>query len=104
MKSDANCMWNVSGSVRSMYTQDGAVLLDIDKGLCYSLNVVAAKVWNALDERPKGIDFTGLVDAVGTHFDVPRERLETDITEHLAKLEKMGLVRRSPQMRSQASS
>jgi len=88
-------VWNVSGSVRSTYTQDGAVLLDVEKGLCYSLNVVAAKVWNTLEECQPGIAFVKLVDTMRERFDVPREQLETDIAEHLEKLEKMGLVQRS---------
>ncbi len=88
-------VWNVSGSVRSTYTQDGAVLLDVEKGLCYSLNVVAAKVWNTLEECQPGIAFVKLVDTMRERFDVPREQLEADIAEHLEKLEKMGLVQRS---------
>jgi len=67
-------VWNVSGSVRSTYTQDGAVLLDVEKGLCYSLNVVAAKVWNTLEECQPGIAFVKLVDTMRERFDVPREQ------------------------------
>ena len=104
MKSDSRCMWSISGSVRSTYTQDGAVLLDVEKGLCYSLNVVAAKVWNTLEPFRAGITFSNLVDAMGATFDVPRQQLETDISEHLEKLEKMGLVQRSQQASSRASS
>jgi len=65
------------------------------KGLCYSLNVVAAKVWNTLEECQPGIAFVKLVDTMRERFDVPREQLEADIAEHLEKLEKMGLVQRS---------
>jgi len=31
------------------YCVDGGVLLDIDKGLCYSLNLVGAKIWLAIE-------------------------------------------------------
>src|SRR5438045_3224352 len=65
MKHNSNCVWSVSGSVRSTYTQDGAVLLDVAKGLCSSLNVVAAKVWTTLGPFPAGIPGSSLVDAVG---------------------------------------
>ena len=95
MKVDSNCAWNVSSSVRSTYTQDGAVLLDVEKGLCYSLNVVAAKVWSVLEQRPLGISFSGLVDAIGEQFEVPRQQLEVDVAKHLEKLEKMGLAQRA---------
>ena len=63
MKVDSNCVWNVSRSVRSTYTQDGAVLLDVEIGLCYSLNVVAAKLWSVFEQFPLGISFSRLVDA-----------------------------------------
>src|SRR5258708_8667959 len=62
------------------------------KGLCYSLNVVAAKVWNTLEECQPGIAFVKLVDTMRERFDVPREQLETDTAEHLQTLEKMGLA------------
>ena len=95
MKTDANAMWLVSPDVRSTYSEDGAVLLDIGKGLCYSLNPVAARVWSTVEASPSGIDFPGLVEALETHYKISHEQLESDITEYLAKLEEMGLVQRN---------
>ncbi len=100
MKTDANARWLVSPDVRSTYSEDGAVLLDIRKGLCSSLNVVAARVWTTIESSPNGIAFQDLVDAVHTHFNVSRQELEADIAEHLEKLEKMGLVQRNGQFPS----
>ena len=45
--------------VRATYSEDGAVLLDINKGLCYGLNPVAARIWVTLE---------GIVYAPETHF------------------------------------
>ena len=95
MKTDSNAMWLVSPDVRSTYSEDGAVLLDIRKGLCYSLNPVAARVWSAVEARPSGVDLHGLVDAIGTDYTIPPEQLECDVIEYLSKLEKMGLVQRN---------
>ena len=95
MKSDPNAMWLVSPDVRSTYSEDGAVLLDIGKGLCYSLNPVAARVWSTVEASPSGIDFPGLVEVMQTHYKISNEQLESDITEYLAKLEQMGLVQRN---------
>src|SRR5256884_8097759 len=96
MKAIPNSVWKVSNSARSTYTQDGAVILDIQKGLCYSLNVVAAKAWNALESHEGGSTFQNLIDSLRKQFDdAPRERLEADIAEHLEKLERAGLVHRS---------
>lgn len=92
---DKDAVWSMSPDVRATYSEDGAVLLDIRKGLCSSLNVAAARVWTTIESSPNGIAFQGLVDAVHTHFNVSRQELEADIAEHLEKLEKMGLVRRN---------
>ena len=104
MKAIPNSVWKVSNSARSTYTQDGAVILDIQKGLCYSLNVVAAKAWNALESRQGGSTFQDLIDSLRKQFDAPPERLEADITEHLEKLEKAGLVHRSVPQHTSAPS
>jgi Coenzyme PQQ synthesis protein D (PqqD) len=95
VKSDPNAMWLVSPDVRSTYSEDGAVLLDIRKGLCYSLNPAAARVWSTVEASPSGIDFPGLVEVMETHYKISHEQLESDITEYLAKLEEMGLVQRN---------
>ncbi len=92
MKTDANARWLVSPDVRATYTEDGAVLLDIGKGLCYSLNVVGARMWLTIDASQTGITLDGIVGALETHFNVPRQELETDIAEYLDKLERMALV------------
>ena len=92
MKYNSNCVWSVSGSVRSTYTQDGAVLLDVKKGACYSMNVVAARVWTALERSQEGITLEDIVNALEEHFQVPRERLESDTAECLENLRRLGLV------------
>ena len=95
VKTDPNAMWLVSPDVRSTYSEDGAVLLDIQKGLCYSLNPVAARVWSTVEASPSGVDLRGLVDVMETHYTISREQLERDIKEYLAKLEHTGLVQRN---------
>ena len=57
MKTHPNSVWNASASVRSTYTQDGGVLLDVEKGMCYSLNAVASKLWNHLEKNQNGVSF-----------------------------------------------
>ena len=39
---------NISNSVRSITNQDGGILLDIDQGLMFSLNVVGSKIIDKL--------------------------------------------------------
>jgi len=95
VKTDSNAKWLASSDVRSTYSEDGAVLLDIRKGLCYSLNPVAARVWSTLETCPSGVDLRGLVDVMETHYTISREQLERDVDECLTKLENMGLVQRN---------
>jgi len=95
VKTDANARWLVSPDVRSTYSEDGAVLLDIQKGLCYSLNPVAARVWSTVEASPSGVDLRGLLDVLETHYTITREQLECDVDEYLSKLENMGLVQRN---------
>ncbi len=84
--------WAVSSHVRATYTTDGAVLLDINKGICYSLDAVAARLWVTIETSRTGITLEGIVGALETHFDVPRQELEGDTAEWLNKLQRMGLV------------
>jgi len=84
--------WKVSPYARATYSPDGCVLLDIKKGLCYSLDVVGARMWLTIEASQPGIALEGIVDALETHFEVPRYELETDTAEYLDKLERMGLV------------
>jgi hypothetical protein len=84
--------WAVSSHVRATYTADGAVLLDINKGICYSLDAVAARLWVTMETSQTGITLEGIVCALETHFEVHRRELESDTTEWLDKLQRMGLV------------
>ena len=90
-----NVKWAVSSHVRATYTADGAVLLDINKGICYSLDAVAARLWATIDACQAGITLEGIVGAVGTHFKVSHQELESDTAEWLDKLHRMGLVHRN---------
>ena len=90
-------MWVVSPEVRCTYSEDGAVLLAIRKGLCYGLNPVAARIWSTVEASPSGVDLRGLVDVMQTHYTISREQLERDVNEYLSKLENIGLVQRDGQ-------
>jgi len=63
--------------------------------MCYSLNAVASKLWNHLEQNQAGATFEELVTVIRNRFEAADGELEADIAAHLEKLEKMGLVRRS---------
>ena len=87
--------WAVSPNVRATMDADGGVLLDIEKGVCYSLNFVAAKTWLAIESARGQASFEDIVDALVPQFTVPLEQLVRDIDEYLRDLEKKGLIKAS---------
>ena len=84
--------WSVSPDVRSMSNDDGGVVLDIREGMCYSMNVVGARVWLTIQSNSQGVSFEGIVDALANQYTVSRVQLENDIAEYLDRLRQMGLV------------
>src|SRR5882724_6462444 len=84
--------WAISTHVRATYTPDGAVLLDINKGICYSLDSVAARLWVTIEACKAGITLDGILGTVQPHFEAPRRELEVDTVEWLNKLQRLGLV------------
>jgi len=81
----------VSQSVRASITQDGAVLIDIDQGKIFSLNVTGSAVWAQLAQ---GCDAGEIADAIAKEYGVDRERARADIEELIGTLEKRRLITR----------
>jgi hypothetical protein len=93
VKTENRATWAISPDVRATYSEDGAVLLDINKGMCYSLNAVGARIWVTIESSPSGITLDGIVGAVATHYGVPYQQLAADTQECLDRLLQLGLVR-----------
>ncbi len=92
MKTYKNARWKTFSDVRSTYTEDGATLLQIGRGLCYSLNPVAARIWASIEKSPDGTTLDGIVTALETDFSMPRHQLLTDSYECLQKLQQDRLI------------
>src|SRR5208282_3242887 len=84
----------VAPGVREVTSEDGAVLLDVEQGVCFSLNPVGLKIWELLK---KGCSLEQIADALGQEFSVSRPQLVSDATEFIAALEGKHLVRRPNQ-------
>src|SRR5215813_6791582 len=95
--------WEINPDVRSTYTAHDAVLLDVRRGLCYRLNAVAARIWVTIETSRSGIGVAAIADALETHFDVARSKLESDISDHLNELEGMGVVQRKNNLSSKTT-
>jgi hypothetical protein len=79
--------------VRANVTDDGLVILDIDKGEIYSANVVAARIWNLLMD---GKSEQEAVDAIVTEFDAPRDVVARDAKAFIESLVSKSLVDAAP--------
>ena len=85
--------WRSSPHVRATISADGGVLLDIQKGICYSLNPVGAKIWQAIESKDGHGTFEDIINTLTLQFPVSREQLTRDIDEYLRDLEKKELIK-----------
>jgi hypothetical protein len=81
--------FRVPASVRAVLNDDGGVLLDVKRGLCFSVNVIGAKVWAQLSD---GCDFEGLSSYVARLYGVSHSQAATDVAQFLANLQANGLI------------
>ncbi len=93
MKPDKDVVWLISPDALATYTQDGAVVLDIPKRICYSLDAVASRIWLAMESSPSGITVEGIVGVLEQSFEIRREQIASDASEFLDNLHRMSLVR-----------
>ena len=81
----------IAPGVRETASADGAVLLDIEQGICFSLNPVGLKIWELLKKR---YSVDQIADAMAQDFAIPRSQLLADIVEFIQSLEAKRLIRR----------
>lgn len=79
-----------SDSVREIETQDGAALLDIQQGLCLSLNPAAMRIWRGL-RLHKSLD--QITDDLAAEFrDMPRQQIRADVIDFVSDIRQKGLL------------
>src|SRR5580692_5487494 len=83
--------FTIAPGVRETTSEDGAVLLDIEQGICFSLNPVGLKIWELLKKR---CSLDQIADALAQEFSVPRTQLLSDANEFIGALEAKHLIRR----------
>src|SRR5580700_10487922 len=81
----------IAPGVRETASEDGAVLLDIEQGICFSLNPVGLKIWELLKKR---CSLDEIADALAQEFSVPRDQILSDASEFIEALEAKHLIRR----------
>jgi coenzyme PQQ synthesis protein D (PqqD) len=92
--------FTMAPGVRETASEDGAVLLDIEQGICFSLNPVGLRIWELLKKR---CSLDQIADALGQEFSVPRTQILSDASEFIEALEAKRLIYRPGQMSSNRS-
>jgi hypothetical protein len=76
-------------SIRVIQTEDGAALLDVQQGVCFSLNKLGIRIWEFLKADASLDD---IASNLATEFHVPRAQILQDITEFANSLAKHRLL------------
>lgn len=84
----------IAPSVREVASEDGAVLLDVEQGICFSLNPVGLRIWESLKGQSS---LNQITDTLAQEFSVPRSQLLSDVVEFIEALEAKQLVLRPGQ-------
>ena len=79
----------IPSSIKETSSEDGAVLLDVDRGICFSLNAVGLTIWQSLKQ---GRNADQIVEVLQGSYSVPREQLAEDVRIFLESLESSGLL------------
>jgi coenzyme PQQ synthesis protein D (PqqD) len=82
-------MHKVSDAVRSTHGQDGAIVLDVQQGQMFNLNLVGSRI---LELLKSGASESQIVDVISREFDVSRRLVENDVREFIDTLKKHSLV------------
>jgi len=82
-------MYRVSDGVRSTHGQDGAIVLDVQQGQMFNLNLVGSRILELLE---KGSAEPDIVNVISREFNASREAVESDVREFIESLQKHKLV------------
>jgi Coenzyme PQQ synthesis protein D (PqqD) len=82
-------MYRVSDGVRSTHGQDGAIVLDVQQGQMFNLNLVGSKILELLES---GSAESEIVAAISQQFNANPELVENDVREFIESLQKYKLV------------
>lgn len=72
---------------------DATVLLDADRGLYYTLNDVAGRIWELLAAGEPAIE---ILRCLGDEYEVAAETLQADVDALLKQLLESSLIERAP--------
>ncbi len=82
-------MYRISHGVRSTHGQDGAIVLDIEQGQMFNLNLVGSKILELLE---KGSDEAHIVNVISSDFGASPESVANDVREFIESLRQRKLI------------
>jgi hypothetical protein len=82
-------MYRISESVRSTHGQDGAIVLDIQQGQMFNLNLVGSRI---LELLKIGATESTIADEISHKFEVSRDVAESDMREFIESLKQHHLL------------
>lgn len=88
-------MYKISNGVRSTHGQDGAIVLDVQQGQMFNLNLVGSKILELLES---GSTESDIVSVIVREFNVNREIVEKDVREFMDLLKEHRLIADSQQV------
>jgi hypothetical protein len=78
-------MFKISDTIRQTETQDGGILLDIQHGQMFCLNVVGAKI---LELMQRGYEEPRITEEISRDFRASKEVVRADVIEFIETLQK----------------
>jgi hypothetical protein len=81
--------YKIAQNVMVREVKDGAVLLDVEKGIYFGLDPIGLQVWRLISE---GNSLISICDELLEEYDVSRSTLNTDIHNLMKDLSAQGLV------------
>lgn len=82
--------YRISNSIRSTHCPDGAIVLDIEQGLMFNVNLVGSKILELLQA---GSGETEIVNAIRIEFKEDQDVVASDVRAFIESLEKHKLIR-----------
>lgn len=82
-------MLTISRSARLSKSPDGGILLDVDRGLVFSLNWVGIRIVELLQD---GNDAMGLANTLSQEFRISQEIARNDVADFLNALQEQHLL------------
>jgi Transglutaminase-like superfamily len=83
----------VNPNICTSIEKDGSTILNIEKGVFYSLIGLGSMAWARLSAHPEGVTLKTIVDELqADYYDMPRQKLEYGLESLLNDFNKKGLV------------